>query len=152
MIFGNLSSPGAMHPKLKEALTHLTKDLSGLEKGKHDLQDGLVSLIIDEYVTKPKAEKKAEQHRNYIDIHAVLSGKENIGLGFPNPQNEAIESYNEAKDRALFRTIANENEITLVPGRFAICFPEDIHRPGCAVNGPCQVRKAVIKIPVSLLS
>ena len=37
------------------------------------------------------------------------------------------------------------------PGNFAVFFPEDIHRPGCADGQSGKIRKIVVKVAVSEL-
>jgi biofilm protein TabA len=139
-----------LSPSLLSAIRHLQQsDLSSLENGKHTLGAGM-TLAIDEYTTKLVSEKKAEQHRMFIDVQYVIDGEEAIGAGFLG--EEVIEEYIEAKDRALYGKIRDEILIPMRPGTVAIFFPSDVHRPGCQLNGPCNVKKAVIKVPVIALN
>jgi biofilm protein TabA len=147
----------ALPKVLREAIYFLQKlDFSNLENkkysvGKHNIDD--IFMTVSEYSTKPWQEKKAEQHRKFIDIHAVVKGEEAMGIAVEDSQNEVIEEYSEEKDRALFSYVHNENFIVLKPGQYAICFPEDIHRPGCVPAGrkASDVKKIVIKISAGLI-
>jgi YhcH/YjgK/YiaL family protein len=154
MISGNLDKldfkAQSFSKGLQEALLFLKgMDFSKLENkkysvGKHDIED--VFMTVSEYNTKLIQEKNAEQHRKFIDIHAVVKGEEVIGIGAEDAQNKVVEEYSEEKDRALFTCVNNEEFFILKPGRYAICFPEDIHRPGCDSAGESFVKKIVVKI------
>ncbi|MDI6936784.1 YhcH/YjgK/YiaL family protein, partial [Serratia sp. Se-PFBMAAmG] len=43
----------------------------------------------------------------------------------------------------------DETWIRMVPGTFAVFFPQDIHRPNCAPDLPAAIRKVVVKIPTA---
>lgn len=137
-----------LHPIIRHALALIqTLPLSTLEKGARSLDDNMM-LIIDEYATVPRHEKKAEHHEQNVDIHLALSGNEIIGVGFEHPENEIIGAYQIEKDCAFYTLIKDETDFLLTPGRFAVFFPGDIHRPG--IGAGMRIRKAVIKIPVAL--
>jgi biofilm protein TabA len=40
----------------------------------------------------------------------------------------------------------------LAPGGFVVHFPWDVHMPLCAVGDPAEVRKVVVKVPLTLLA
>jgi YhcH/YjgK/YiaL family protein len=110
----------------------------------------MVALVQDN-LTAPKAERKAEAHRRYIDIQYVLSGKEIIGYGLANPADEVLDDQLEQKDAIFFKNIKQEIDLILTGGMYAIFFPADVHRPGCVYGEPSQVRKVVVKVLVSSL-
>ncbi|MEE6081785.1 YhcH/YjgK/YiaL family protein, partial [Avibacterium paragallinarum] len=54
-------------------------------------------------------------------------------------------------DILFYQSAKNESELVMRKGNFAIFFPEDIHRPACIDDNPCQIRKVVVKIALSEL-
>jgi YhcH/YjgK/YiaL family protein len=54
-------------------------------------------------------------------------------------------------DYQLCSQIADEQSIVLKPGRFVIFMPGEPHKPGCVVEEPVEIKKAVIKVRASLL-
>jgi YhcH/YjgK/YiaL family protein len=40
----------------------------------------------------------------------------------------------------------------MVPGSYAIFFPQDVHRPGCNKNRETPIRKIVVKVALSALN
>jgi YhcH/YjgK/YiaL family protein len=163
MIFGTISKSSDeirfLPQPLQEALAFLkasASELSKLEAKKypvkeHDLGDFF--MLVQEYQTNLRSMKKAEQHKNFIDIHYLVSGKEAIGFGTEDPKNIVFEKYSEEKDCVLYTHVNDETFINLLPGQFAICFPSDIHRPGCAPKGEkaMDAKKVVIKVAMKLL-
>jgi biofilm protein TabA len=125
-------------------------DLSKLPGGRYEI-DGSMFVLVQDNQTAPRAERKAEAHRKYIDIQYVYSGSEIIGYGLTGPENEVADDQLENKDAIYFRNVKNEIELILTPGRYAIFFPTDVHRPGCAYGPPAPVRKVVIKVAADSL-
>ena len=39
----------------------------------------------------------------------------------------------------------------MVPGSYAIFFPQDVHRPACIKNKETAIRKIVVKVAISEL-
>ncbi len=156
MLYGRLlvknSELGFLPAPILRALDYLKKcDWQILENTKQKIDGESMFMVVDEYETKPPNDKKAEQHQQYIDVHYIIRGEEVIGLGYANEANVVIDPYDLAKDRISYREIKDEAYISLLTGMFAIFFPADIHRPGLHSNGKQKVRKAVIKIAVSLV-
>jgi biofilm protein TabA len=162
MIFGTLSKPSdeiSFLPRaIKEALDSLKRlDFSKLENKKYPVKDyniDKIFMLVQEYKTKPIGEKNAEQHKRFVDIHYVVSGKEAIGTGVEDPENKIVSEYSAEKDCALFSFVNNETFLTLGQGQYAICFPSDIHRPGCIPTGEKEsdVKKIVMKIAVEFIA
>lgn len=157
MIYGDIRNLGE---DISYALTIIQKavdflrnnDLRKMDIGRHEIDGERMYCMIAEYQTKPKAEKQAEQHRKYIDVHYILSGREFIGAGFENPENKIVAEYNEKKECTLYSFIKDEIDIALAPGKFVVLFPTDIHRPGCILNKEELVKKAIIKIVIAELN
>jgi len=126
-------------------------DLSKLPAGKYEIDGSILFVLVQDNQTAPKAERKAEAHRKYIDIQYVHSGSEIIGYGIEHPENEIADDQLEQKDAIFFKTVKNEMDLILTGGMYAIFFPPDVHRPGCVHGKPSQVRKVVVKVLVSSL-
>jgi len=52
----------------------------------------------------------------------------------------------------FYQQVQNEMAVPLLPGTFAVFFPHDLHRPCCQTHGESLIRKAVIKIHLSLFT
>jgi biofilm protein TabA len=158
MIFGSLNKQdeGAQPlPKVvQEALSFIQEqDFSKLENKKYPVRDYNINelfMLVQEYKTMPASEKNAEQHKRFIDIHYILSGREAIGMGAEDHENKIVAEYSDEKDGTLFSFVKNEKFLALGPGQYAVCFPTDIHRPGCIPEGEKEsnVKKIVMKIAV----
>jgi YhcH/YjgK/YiaL family protein len=117
-------------------------DLAGLAPGRHDLRGNDVFAMVADYETRPRDLVPFEAHRRHIDVQAVVSGIEALGV---TPLHAiAPEPYDEAKD-ILFGAGRGEY-FALGPGRFAILFPQDAHAPGVALDQPQRVRKIIVKV------
>ncbi|MBI3987364.1 MAG: YhcH/YjgK/YiaL family protein [Lentisphaerae bacterium] len=120
-------------------------DLKALPDGKHPIDGDRLFATLARYDTKPKAEGKWEAHRKYIDIQALLEGRERVGavdIGRLKP----VQDYDAEKDYILLK--GRGDFVTLRPGLFAVFFPWDAHMPAVAIGTPKPVRKIVVKVLV----
>jgi len=121
------------------------KDLERLEIGKHTIADQGAFALISEYATKLESECYIECHKKYIDIQMVLSGRESIGFCKKSDCQEF--PYDPEKD--FQKLIGELNFVSMIPGNFAVFFPDDGHMPGLRVGSlPEHVKKIVLKVPV----
>ncbi len=72
-------------------------DFSTMENGKHEIKEGKVWAIVQDYNSKPEAEGKFEAHRKFVDIQFIIEGEELIGVGNTEEFEKATE-YDEEKD------------------------------------------------------
>jgi biofilm protein TabA len=145
MVFGslsNLENYKNLHPRFEKAIAFLhSPALYSLTVGKHQIDGENIYASVNEYATKP--EGYLEAHRIYIDIQIVTKGTEKIG--FAPLQNQPVkEEYSREKDISFYT--ADCDYLTLTPGKFAIFFPHDLHKPGITAHDPEEVKKVVIKI------
>jgi len=123
--------------------------------GRHELDGDRVYASIQDYETHPVNPDKLEIHHKYIDIQVLLSGEESI-LVRSVDKLETTLAYDAGRDIAFFRLPAGDSDsipVTLVPGKFAVFFPEEGHMPGLIRgNAPCRVLKVVIKIAVDAMA
>ena len=93
-------------------------------------------------VAKDGTPRVFEAHRDYLDIHYVISGSECVG--YSDIDKLTVErEYDAEGDYLLLR--GEVNRLILSPGEFCIVFPEDAHIPGMIGNTPSFI-KAVVKI------
>lgn len=146
----SLPSAG-LHPVLQQALT-LAVAANPQEKtpGRYELQGDNIFMNIMQFATQSPEQKKAELHREYIDIQVLLSGEERILFGMTDSARQCEEMHVE-DDYQLCSQIADEQAMVLKPGRFVIFMPGEPHKPGCVVQAPMDIKKVVIKVRASLL-
>jgi biofilm protein TabA len=119
------------------------KKLDTLKPGKYLIDGDNVYAMITEGPTKDFDKSAWESHRNYIDLHNVIRGKEKIGAA-PVASATVILPYDAAKDIANYT--AEGKFYDAVPGEFFLFFPTDAHRPGIKADGIDSDKKLVIKI------
>lgn len=99
--------------------------------------------------TKPRAEQKAEAHREYADVQAVIDGDEILEV-MPLEGLNTSQAYNAANDVVLYDMPAKGAALLMRPGLAAILFPEDGHAPLQAPDGiPRPSRRIVVKVRVA---
>lgn len=105
-----------------------------------------VKAIVSEYETKMENENGYEVHRKNIDIQYLLSGEERIAC-LPVERLKETKAYNEETDAAFYAADLSLQplDLSLLPGYFAIFFPQDGHMPQLCVDKPKKVKKVVIK-------
>lgn len=146
----SLPSAG-LHPVLQQALT-LAVAANPQEKTpwRYELQGDNIFMNVMQFATQSPEQKKAELHREYIDIQVLLSGEERILFGMTDSARQCEEMHVE-DDYQLCSQIADEQAMVLKPGRFVIFMPGEPHKPGCVVQAPMDIKKVVIKVRASLL-
>lgn len=150
MITGSLShwsqERAYAHPVLRKAIDFLHEsDFTLLEEGRHPIWGDDMFALISTFRTRPASEPPAEKHERFLDIHYVIEGEETIGWKVRDEQTLPFKSHPE-DDYSLYSGLEGESMISLASGRYAVLFPEDIHRPGLTETEPVEVRKVVIKI------
>jgi biofilm protein TabA len=122
-------------------------NLDTLSVGKHVIDGTNVFATVTDGPTKDYDKTAWESHRNYIDLHLVISGKERIGV--TNAATATVTNpYDATKDAANYDINTKGNYYVEDSGVLVICFPQDAHRPGIHVDGYDKVKKMVIKIKV----
>ena len=157
MIFGHindLETSFAWLPKpLKLALEHIKKtDFMALPVGNYDLQGKDIYVQVFDATTKPASENRPEIHKTYIDVQFLCQGAEKMGVVADTGKNTVGDDFLKERDLLFYTGVENESMLTFVPGNFAVFFPNDVHRPLCAVDQPMAIRKVVMKVRASLLS
>ena len=149
MIYGNIGQIcdyGFLEERIKECFAYAKQhDLADFEKGSHviDGEDLFVNIV--EYTTTDADSRFWEAHRQYLDVHVMLHGTEQIDLGFIENmvQKEFVE-----KDDFLPLEGEKSGSVILRDGDFLICYPADGHRTAVAVDGPETIKKAIFKVRI----
>ena len=132
-------------PGLAAALRWLREtDLAALPPGRAEIEGERLWADVIHAPARPRGEAKLEVHRRYADVQFLVSGEEELGW---RPAAECLEpagEYNAAADAGFFAD-APQVWHSLVPGSFAVFFPEDAHAP---LVGQGEIRKVVVKVLV----
>jgi len=123
------------------------RNLELIAPGKYVIDGDNAYAMITEGPAKNIDSVKWESHQNYIDLHYVIKGKEQIGV--VSVDDAALtKPYDPVKDVANYNAIGKY--YTATPGSFFLFFPADAHQPGIkAGNSNAVVKKLVIKIKVA---
>lgn len=127
------------------------QDPKKVSEGKCFFENGIY-INIESYETQNKNERKFESHKKYIDIQYVLEGSEVIAVTSSN-ELSIFKKYDCENDLILYNTINESNDVSLNQGELLLLMPDDAHMPCLSVdaNEATHVKKAVIKIPLSLI-
>ena len=149
MIFGNIKNLAEfpfLEEQVKECFAYAkTHDLSSYEKGSHEIDGEHLFVNIAEYTTTTPEERFWEAHRQYLDVHVMIHGTEQIDLNFI--QNMDVKAFVE-KDDFLPLEGEKNSAVILRDGDFLICYPSDGHRTAVAVDGPENIKKAIFKVRI----
>lgn len=149
MIFGNitqLSDYSFLDGQMKKCFDYAKEhDLLQYEKGSHEIEGDQLFVNIVEYETTKAENRFWEAHKNYLDVHLMLRGQEQIDLNFIEnmEQKEFVE-----KDDFLPLEGGKNSEVVLRNGDFLICYPHDGHRTAVAAEGPETIKKAIFKVRI----
>ena len=104
-------------------------DLMAYEKGSHEIDGDDLFVNIVEYETTTPQNRFWEAHRQYLDLHFMLRGPEQIDVNFIDNMEQ-------------------KEYVVLTEGDFLLCYPKDAHRTAVAVDGPAVIKKAIFKIKI----
>ncbi|CAH6636357.1 YhcH/YjgK/YiaL family protein [Pseudocitrobacter vendiensis] len=155
MIFGHISQPNLcrLPAAIETALNFLrTTDFSELSPGVVEIDGKTIFAQVIDLTTREPHENRPEVHRRYLDIQFLAWGEEKIGIAIDTGNNEVSEDLLEQRDIIFYHHSENESFIEMIPGSYAIFFPQDVHRPACNKNGATPIRKIVVKVAVSALN
>ena len=110
-------------------------DFTAVPDGKYKING--CDMGVESPVTEPEVEGEEE----WLGVETIFEA------------GECIESHPE-RDLYFYKSSPKgESKVYFETGRFAVFFPEDLHRPLCrGVSGSRQLRKAVVKVPVEWVS
>lgn len=80
------------------------------------------------------------------------SREEKIGIAIDTGNNKVSESLLEQRNIIFYHDSEHESFIEMIPGSYAIFFPQDVHRPGCIMQTASEIRKIVVKVALTALN
>ncbi len=132
---------------VRKGLDFLAKtDIASLPAGRVDIEGDSIFALIQDYDTEPKEKKRPESHARYMDIQYVFAGREVIGYAPLASAHTVEEDLFEGRDVRFYSNVSDETDLLMGPGAYALFYPSDIHRPGCAAEAAGKVRKVVVKV------
>ena len=149
MVFGNirdLKDFSWLESQVRKCFDYAqTHDLLSYEKGSHPIEGDDLFVNIVEYTTTNAADRFWEAHRQYLDLHFMLRGPEQIDVNFIDnmEQKEIVE-----KDDFLPLEGEPNCSVVLNSGDFLLCYPKDAHRTAVQVGQPATIKKAIFKIKI----
>lgn len=123
--------------------------LKSLPNGRYQQEGAEWYYAISSPMTESATVRRAEIHYDYLDIQLILEGEEIIGYGLKDMRGS--DSFEKAPDLFILNELPVTNTIHLKAGDFATFYPGEAHQPLCAVDQPAIVKKAVFKVPTSML-
>lgn len=149
MVFGhidNLDQYQFLTEDMKECFMYAkTHNLADYKKGRYEIDGERLFVNIVEYTTTTAENRFWEAHKQYLDLHFLLQGEEQIDLNFI--QNMVQKEYVEAEDFLPLDGKQNSS-VVLREGDFLICYPADGHRTAVKVDEPQPVKKAIFKVHI----
>lgn len=149
MVFGNIRDLKDYSYLEKEVLKCFEyakeHDLLSYEKGSHEIEGDDLFVNIVEYTTATPENRFWEAHRQYLDLHLMLRGPEQIDVNFIDnmEQKEFV-----PKDDFLPLEGEPNGHVVLREGDFLLCYPKDGHRTAIQVDAPATIKKAIFKIKI----
>ncbi len=123
-------------------------DAGKLAMGKYPVDGEKVIVLAQSYETKERTLARFEAHRRYIDIQLVTEGQEQC-YATPLSNVGASEPFSAENDIGFYGEPASgEVALPMLPGTFAVFFPQDAHKPSCDLDVKRPVRKIVVKVAV----
>ncbi len=150
MIVGNIHHLQSWLPEeLRQAIEYIKANVTeATEKGKHEIDGSRLFYLISEDMTEPFEKRRAEYHARYLDIQIVLKGQEGMTFSVL-PAGKPDTDWLADKDIAFLAEGEQEKTLILNEGDFVVFYPQEVHKPLCAVGAPAPVRKAVVKLLVA---
>ena len=142
MVTANIKNCERYYPLHKhfEAVFEYLKTVKK-EDGKYIISKG--NAWINPPVVRNAGSDIYETHRNFIDIHYILSGSQTFGCC--NPERlEIFEKYDENTDCEFLK--GNGDFVELSEGDFIIVFPEDAHNVIVDFDKTCELVTVVAKV------
>ena len=130
---------------LRRAVDFAKEKAAALADGDHWLEDGVLKASLQSHSTSPAEERLFERHKDFIDVQVMIKGMERHDVTQTSDLVPNME-YDKERDLIKFHNPERFSTVILEPGYFVIYFPQDAHRPNCAVYEPERVRKVCMKV------
>lgn len=146
MIIDSLENINNYNVVSNSVLKFLNELSTDIKTGRYKIDEQAYANI-EEYNTKNIQQCKFEAHKKYIDIQILLSGTEELDF-LPVDGLAISDEYDEHRDIMFFTNPDKiSDRVILEPGKFAMIYPHEAHKPQMSLNGISeQVKKVVVKI------
>ena len=149
MIYSNIKNKNEykfLDEKIQKCFEYIEENnLKDMEKGTYEIDGKDIFVNIVEYKTTKAENRFWEAHKQYIDIHFMLEGKEYININFIDDMEKKL--YIEKDD--FLELIGDKKISVLMKERdFLICYPNDAHMTAVEVENPEKIKKAIFKVIV----
>jgi biofilm protein TabA len=119
-------------------------DPMDLVPGEHWIDDKAYAIVAKSTSQAPEL-VQFEAHREYIDVHYMVSGQSIIGF-VPIEKLKIVTPYQPAEDAATYGVPETYERVKMYPGKFAVFFPGGGHMPNCNLDGPHEIHTVVVKV------
>lgn len=113
------------------------------------LPNGIMNIDDNNYVVitgyENGEDNVVEAHKKYIDGHYIISGDEQLHVGYTDSLEET-NPYNEEDDAVLYSGTLEHN-LNLLEGDILLLFPEDGHKTKIKFNND-EVKKMIFKLKI----
>lgn len=116
--------------------------------GEYEVQGRDLYAVVVSYDTEPAEQRRFESHKKHFDVQIVVEGKERDDVAVGVDVLKVSEAYDDKKDFQFYEQPGEYLSFPLVPGRFAVYYPNDAHRPNCNLDGVSRVRKICMKVRI----
>lgn len=137
------------HPAWAEALAWIRRYAADAAGGVYPLRGDALFVNVHGYATIPREQAQFESHRRYVDLQYCIRGGENI-LWRHRSDPPEVDSYDPARDVRKRPVTPPWSELRMMPGLFAVFFPEDEHAPKVRNGVDDTVWKLVVKAETAL--
>ena len=134
-----------VHKDLCKVFQVLQKNAMGEVTEKTVLDEGNVWINAPATVSIPEGHRVFEAHRDFIDVHYILSGSETFGYSNVDRLTTTRE-YDKEADYELLD--GDKSLLVLKAGDFCIAFPQDAHIPFVQKHGTEKLVRVVAKVRV----
>ena len=133
--------------RLHQALAYVRDVARAIADGRSEIDGDRLYASVSTYDTGPREERRFESHKKYIDVQVLLEGEEAIDVSLEK-DHPILEAYDEKKEVVFLKPPKEFASLVMKPGRFAVFYPQDVHRPGCSLQDKRRVRKIVVKVQI----
>lgn len=156
MIIGNIKHLDLvpyLPTKLKQAIEYVRDNVNGNTPiGRYSIDGDNIFIMVSENPSRFIQNAFPEYHKKYIDIQIVLNGQEGMAVSTLPPYTEVTDDKIAESDIAFIKTPDEETMFVMQSGDFVIFYPNEVHKPLCAVdNNIANVRKVVVKVAINCL-
>lgn len=149
VILGNMKYAGngtELTSQIRKCLSYATEnELLERDPGSYEIEGKDLFVNIVSYETTVPEKRFWEAHRQYLDVHLMLEGTEEIDLNFID---NLVQKDYVPDDDFLPLDGKKASSVILSPGDFIVCYPEDAHMTAVQVEKPGRIKKAIFKIKI----